>query len=144
MEEYGIITPPKGEEDTAGARRVFGEFVVLYHPLLVRIDEQLDMVISEAGPDYAEGYRPWQRALRDLLQGVYMMAKNIPLPDTERFYEALCMFSIDSAAEFIRNICIDSRLYISRIWAQQFQEHIKLLQFALSILHKAQQPQLQR
>lgn len=131
-----MITPPEGDLDTAGARRVFGEFVILYHPLLLQVEEQLDAVVDQLDPRFAEGYRPWQTALHDLLKGVYLVARNISLPNPKRFYEALMMFSLESAAEFIRNVCINSRLYISRQWAEQFHSNIKLLLFSLSILNR--------
>ena len=88
MEDYHLITPPEGEDDTAGARRVFGEFVVLYHPLLLRVEEQLDTVVDQLDPRYAEGYKPWQSALHELLKGAYLIARNIQPPNPRRFNEA--------------------------------------------------------
>ncbi|MGE0754575.1 MAG: hypothetical protein AB7L92_05385 [Alphaproteobacteria bacterium] len=144
MEDYDLISPPEGVEDTAGARRVFGEFVIIYHPLLLRVEEQLDAMVDQVDPRFAQGYRPWQTALHDLLRGAFLIARNVQPPNPRRFYEALLMFSLPSAAEFIHNICMESRFPISRQWVEKFSSNIRMLAFALSILNRDYQAEIVR
>lgn len=141
MEDLKIIIPPKGEDDTEGAQRVFEQFLVIYQPVLIRVEYYLEEVIEQAGVNYAEAYKPWHVALHDLFKGVYLTAKNIPIPDKDRFIDALRTFSFDSAIQFLSDICISCKLRLPQDWVAKFREHINLLLFSLSILARNQQPQ---
>lgn len=144
MEDLKVIIPPAGEDDTEGAQRVFEEFLTLYQPVLMRVEYYLEEVIEHAGVTYAEAYKPWQSALHDLFKGVYLTAKAVPLPDTEKFIDALRTFSFDSAIRFLSDICTSCRLKLPQDWVTKFREHINLLLFSLAILTRAQQPSLAR
>ncbi len=145
MEDYLQIMPPTDGEDIEGAHRVFEEFLVLYQPALLSVERYLETVIEEIGPDYADAYRPWHKGLHDLFQGVYLMAKKIPLPDPEAFADALRMFSFDSAVRFLWDLCISCKLALQSDWVERFREHIDMLLFSLSILNRhQQQPSLAR
>jgi hypothetical protein len=144
MEQNYRIQPPKSEEDTEGARRVFEEFLILYEPTLVRIEDYLEQVIEQAGPTYATAYRPWHKALRELLRGVYLTARNIPLPDPEAFIDAVKMFYFDSAIQFLRDICVNCRVVLQRDWMERFREHINFLLFSAAILGYRQEQTLSR
>lgn len=139
MVALAMIRPPKGETDTAGAQRVFEEFFLLYQPTLTRAERYLEKAVKELQPEYAEGYQPWLRSLQQLLRGVYLVVKKIPMPDTESFLESLRTFSFDSAIEFLRDICVSSRISLSRDWTDRFREHINLLLFSAAILNRQQQ-----
>ena len=76
--EPGII-PPLGEEDIDGARRAFGDFLVIYKPTLERIEIYLEQIIEQAGTAYAEAYRPWRQGLHELFRGATLISKKIPL-----------------------------------------------------------------
>lgn len=141
MGEYKVIVPPMNEDDTEGAQRVFEEFLVLYQPALTHIEHFLEHVMEDAGPDYADAYKPWHKALHDLFRGVYLVAKKIPLPDPEAFTEALRMFSFDSAIQFLSDVCLSCRLSLQNDWGQRFREHINILLFSVSILNRQQQEQ---
>ena len=143
MEQQRIL-PPSGENDAEGAQRVFEEFLLLYEPTLVRIEEYLEQVIEQAGPAYATAYRPWRKALRDLMRGVYLTARKIPLPDPEAFIDAAKMFYFDSASQFLRDICINCRIALQRDWVERFREHINFLLFSAAILGYRQEAALSR
>ncbi|MFW0776994.1 MAG: hypothetical protein ACN2B6_04670 [Rickettsiales bacterium] len=139
MGEELIIIPPKGEEDTEGAQRVFEQFLKLYQPTLIRVEYYLEDIIEHAGPAYAEAYQPWHDAVHSLFKGVYLQAKRIPLPDTEKFIAALETFSFDSAIKFLQDLCVSCKLKANREWVARFREHIKLLLFSMSILRRNQE-----
>lgn len=144
MEDCLTIIPPAGEDDAEGAQRVFEEFLTLYQPTLIRIEYYLEEVIEQAGVTYAEAYRPWHSAMHDLFKGVYLTAKKVPLPDTDKFIDALRTFSFESAIQFLCDICINCKLQIAKDWVERFREHINLLLFSLSIINRVQQPSLAR
>src|SRR5688572_25575221 len=100
------IVPPTDETDTNGALRVFDDFFSLYQPTLVRAEAYLEDIIEKVEPIYGEAYRPWHRALKDLMRGVYLMTRKIPLTNKESFLEALKIFSLESAIQFLKDICI--------------------------------------
>ena len=62
------IQPPRGANDTQGARRVFEDFLDIYQPTLVRVENYLEDTVRKIDPAFAEAYRPWQQALHDRLQ----------------------------------------------------------------------------
>ncbi len=144
MEEFNHITPPSGEDDIEGARRVFDEFLTLYQPVLIRVEHQLEKVIGDLDPAFAEAYRPWQVALHDLLRGAYLVAKKIPLPDLDGFMEALSMFSFESAIQFLRDICDSCRMVIEYDWVRRFREHVDMMLFSLAILNRSREAELAR
>jgi hypothetical protein len=143
MTEAGIIIPPTGEDDAEGARRVFEEFFSLYHPTLLRVEYYLEEVIDAAG-GYAQAYAPWQAALHNLVKGVYLTAKRIPLPDTQALTEALKIFTFESAILFLRDLCANCRIALTQDWPQRFREHINTLLFALAILQRQHAPAFSR
>jgi len=142
MGDHQMITPPAHGDDTEGAKRVFEQFFILYQPALTRVEHYLEHVIDQMEPAYAEAYRPWHKALRDLSQCFYLAARKIPLPDPESFMDALRMFSFDSAVEFLKDLCISCQLVLDKDWAQHFREHIDMLLFSLTILNRKQQNSL--
>ncbi len=144
MGEYGLIIPPAGEEDTEGARRIFSEFVTIYQPVLLQIDTQLEKTIGDLDPMFAEAYRPWHQALQQLIKGSHLIARKIPLPNTDSFLEALSMFSFEGAIAFLRDIGASCKLLINDEWAKRFRQYIDLMLFSLTILHKQQQVGLTR
>lgn len=144
MNDHLLIVPPSGEDDTEGAVRVFEEFLTLYQPTLIRIEFYLEEVIEQAGPEYADAYRPWHTALHDLFKGVYLTAKKIPLPNKSRFIDALKTFNFESALQFLRDLCANCKIQLSEDWVARFREHINLLLFSISILNRTEQPALAR
>ena len=138
------ILPPLDEDDIKGAERVFENFFTLYQPTLTRVDQYLKQVMREVGPVYAEAYRPWQIAIHDLASGLFLMAKKIPLPDKERFTEALSIFTFDGAVRFLYDLCASCMLQLDRDWIKRFTQHIHMLLFSLDILTRQQQPSLTR
>ena len=144
MGECSLIIPPTGENDTEGARRIFSEFVTLYQPVLLQIDTQLEKTINTLDPLYAEAYRPWQQALRQLIKCSHMIARKIPLPSTDNFLEALSMFSFEGAIAFLRDIGTSCKLLINDDWVKRFRQYIHLMLFSLTILHQKQQTGLTR
>lgn len=138
MGEYPHIRPPVCENDTEGAQRVFEEFLILYKPILITVQGHLENLMHDMGPLYADAYQPWCNALKDLFQGVYLVARKIPLPDKEAFTEALRMFSFDSAVQFLCDLCVSCRISLQRDWARYFREHIHLLLSSIAILNRQQ------
>ncbi len=144
MEGLYTITPPAGEADRLGAHRVFEDFLTLYQPALTSVEHYLTKVVDETEPTYAMAYEPWLVALRDLMQGAYLIARRIPLPDPASFIEALQMFRFEGAIHLLSDICADCRLLLSSDWAKKFHEHIDMLLFSASILFRQQHEGLQR
>lgn len=136
MELTGKMLPPTGEDDTEGAFRVFEGFLVIYQPALVGVEHYLHQAMHDMEPTFAEAYRPWQNALHDLFTGIYLTAKKIPLPDPEKFMEALRLFSFDSAIRFLHDICISCKMKMQANWSERFREHIDMLLFAANILER--------
>lgn len=144
MEDTGTIRPPTDGGDREGAQRVFEEFLTLYQPTFILVEYHLEDVIESAGPAYAQAYKPWYDALHTLFKGVYLTAKKIPLPDTEKFIDALHTFSFEGTLQFLSDLCISCKLKVTQEWLNRFREHIKLLLFSLSILHNKQAYELTR
>lgn len=144
MDAFPRIPPPHSSDDNEGALRVFNDFFHIYQPVFARVEFYLEQVITQVDPMYAQAYRPWHKSLRDLMRGVYLMARRVPLPDPDAFLDALRTFSFDSAIYFLRDICVSCKLHIERGWAQRFRENILTLLFALGILQRQHEQQLQR
>ncbi len=138
MAEHNLI-PPLGDGDVEGAKRFFKDFLSEYQPLFTKVDVYLGQLVKTA-PEYADAYLPWKRALQDLSRGVYFTVKNIPLPNLEKFLEALKMFTFEGAVHFIEDICADCKLALEREWSRRFREHIDMLLFAFVILQKGMRP----
>jgi|GEM_PF-1901741 len=134
MVETHRIIPPSGNNDQEGAQRVFEEFFLLYHPTLTRLESKLYDIVEETEPTYAEAYKPWQKALHELVRGVYLCAKRISLPDINGFKDALRMFSFEGAVQFLNDLTMRCKMSFHPDWTELFREHIKLLLFSLSIL----------
>jgi hypothetical protein len=142
MEDWNYILPPADGDDIKGAERVFEDFFTLYQPTLTQLDTYLENIVEEVGPIYAQAYRPWHIALHDLCTGIFLMSKKIPLPDKDRFMEALKIFSFDGAIQFLYDLCTSCRITLDPNWLKRFQQHINLLLMSLSILNRQQQPSL--
>jgi len=133
------IIPPTGDDDRKGAERVFQEFFAEYQVVFTKVEVYLGNVIKEV-PAYSNAYKPWQKSLRELSRGIYLINKNIPLPNSKSFLEALQMFSFEGAINFLQDICINCHLELGRNWGERFRKHIDMLLFAFSILQRQQQP----
>jgi len=144
MTDNLLITPPLDEDDTEGAMRVFDEFLTIYQPTLIRIEYYLEEIIEQAGPTYAEAYRPWHTALHNLFKGVYLVSRKIPLPNPTKFIDALKTFDFDSAVQFLYDLCANCKITLHENWVTRFKEHINLLLFSLSILSRKSQISLAR
>lgn len=120
-------------------RLVFEEFIINYQPTLKRAEEYLDDITRKIDPAFAEAYIPWKIAVHDLLKGVYLIAKKIPLQSKEKFMDALQIFSFESAVAFLADILTICHIKLERDWAEKFRIHISNLQFALANLNQKQQ-----
>ena len=132
------IIPPLGKDDVEGARRAFEAFSTLYRPALVTVEAHLDQLIEDMPPGFAAGYLPWRGALHDLVSGTYMLARKIPLPDTEGFMEALRLFSFESGIQFLRDLCLSCHIPLRPDWMQRFRQHIDVLLFAFTVMLRQQ------
>jgi hypothetical protein len=139
MGDSDYILPPSDEDDIKGAQRVFEDFFTLYQPTLSRVDNYLENIEEQVGPLYAQAYKPWQIALHDLCTGIYLVTKKIPLPDKDKFMEALKIFSFDGAIQFLYDLCASCRITLDSNWLKRFQQHINLLLMSISILNRQQQ-----
>lgn len=112
--------------------QVFEQFLMDYQPVLVKVEKYLEKVIDETDCMYREAYMPWKKALHELLEGAYYLAKKIPLPSKEEFMDALFMFSFKSTISFLSDICSICQLKLKNEWEKEFQDKINMLLFALS------------
>lgn len=126
------------------AHRVFEQFLSNYQAILVRVEDYLEEVIEKTDPAYGGAYIPWKNALHELLNGAYLIAKKIPLPNKEDFMDALCMFSFESTIKFLRDVCTICQLKLKKEWEHEFREHINQLLFTISNLNQKQQASLAR
>jgi hypothetical protein len=122
--------------DPQSAKRMAETFVEVYQVTLVAIEQHLDDVIEEAGMHYADGYRPWQQAVHDLVHGTFLLSKAKVEPDKERLSEALRIFSFESSAHFLEEICRNIGLRTERGWHEHFRTHVQMLMSALDIMPK--------
>ena len=141
MRARSLIIPPTGDDDYKGAKRVFEEFFEEYHDTLVSLEHHLDKITDETEAAYANAYKPWRNAVHELLRGVYLTVKNIPLPDTDAFLDALRMFSFEGAVHFLKDLCISCKMVLEMDWAEKFKKQIDTLLFAFSILNRTAQLQ---
>lgn len=136
-------SPLTRPEDGESAQRFFEEFFTKYQPVFTRAEVYLGNLIKEA-PDFAEAYRPWQNALRDLSRGVYFINRKIPMTNAKGFLEALKMFSLESVIHFLRDICLSCHMQLERDWAEKFREHMDMLFFSYLLLQRNKQPEMAR
>lgn len=139
METESRIASPQGEDDKQGAKHVFDEFFVIYQPVLMDVESYLKNTMEKMDSEYASAYKPWFDALENLLQGVFLTVKKIPLPDTDSFIDAIKLFTFDSAIQFLYDLCLSARIKLSNCWAEQFQKHIHMLLFSAAILFDQRQ-----
>jgi len=121
------------------SHRVFESFIVAYQPILKTAEDYLEDIVERTAPAYAEAYKPWKDALHELLRGAYLISRKIPLPNKDRFVEALQMFSFDSTIKFLCDICKLCGIKLAKDWEEDFHEYINQLLFALASLNR--QPQ---
>lgn len=131
MEPSTRIQPPVGVPDSDEARRAAETFVVVYQVTLVQVEEYLEDIIEEAGPQYAQGYQTWLESIRELSRGAVLLSKKAPLKHKERFIDALRLFSFNSAAQFVGDICRTLELDKDRKWPQEFRQEIEKLAIAV-------------
>lgn len=130
--------PEHGDLDTliGSEELLFEQFLNDYQPVLVQVEEYLDKTIEKTDYIYREAYMPWKKALHELLQGVYYLAKKSPLPSKEEFIEALFMFSFKGAIMFLRDICSICQLKLKTEWEKEFQEKINQLLTSFSTMEQ--------
>ncbi len=144
LETRLIIHPLPDQADIQEARRVFKEFSFHYQAILTTVGDYLEQV-SDTMPEFLSGaYRPWCKATRDLMSGVYLTAQRIPLPNPDDFAEALAIFSLASASRFLRDVCISCKLAIHAGWAECFHRNVSLLLQAYKVIMQAQTSQRAR
>ncbi len=108
-------------------------FVEVYQVTLIRVEQHLENIIEDAGENYARGYQPWHEALHDLVNGTFLIAKEVTPEDKESFSEALRLFSFDSSARFLHDLCLSMGIRPERGWNEKFKAHIEMLMSAMDI-----------
>lgn len=141
MGEFNHIYVPRSADDHEGAIRTFKDFTRLYAGLIEQVSQHLDASLQEVPAQVAEAYMPWQNALKDLLQGSVAIAHKMKPKNPEAFFEALQIFSLDSAVQFIRDLCLSCKIRLGQEWDTLFKEQINTLLFAYSIVMRKQQQQ---
>lgn len=132
------IAPHRYASDTDGAQRVFTEFWNLYGAQLTSAEGYLLGVMEHSG-SYAEAYRPWCRALTDLIHGVYLAARRIPLPNVKAVREAMRIFSMKSAANMLRDAIVGACVPLAAGWAARFCENMAALAGAFRVLARGRE-----
>ena len=133
---YPTIAPPASAGDTSGAIRVFSEFLDEYEQILVSADQYLQNIMDQIGPEFAPAYRPWQKGVRDLLQGVFVVTRKLPVRNAKAFADALRLFSLDSAIAMLSDICISCKIALPRHWVAAFRKNIRVLSEAFRVLYR--------
>ena len=114
-------------------KRMAQTFVEVYQVTLIRIEQHLEDIIEDAGEQYAHGYLPWHEALHDLLNGTVLIAGEVQPADRDSFVEALRLFSFDSSARFLHDLCSSVGIRTDRGWNEKFRAHIDMLMSSLDI-----------
>lgn len=133
------ITLPVSNADLDGAYRVIDEFHRLHAADLSTAHEYLNTLMTTTAASYADGYRPWQKALKEFLQGIYLLVKKVPLPNTRQFKEALLTFSLASAANFVFDLCMAAKRNLSRDWVEMFHHNILAVLASFQIISQSRQ-----
>ncbi len=123
-------------DEALQAKRMAESFVEVYQVTLIRIEQHLDNVIDHAGEQYAEGYKPWQKAVHDLVHGTFLLSKEEVKPDKESLSDALRIFSFESSVNFLDDICRTVGIRTEREWHEKFRAHVHLLLSSLDITPK--------
>jgi hypothetical protein len=134
------ILPPSGTDDMLGAQRVCKEFLWHYEPVVDTLDKHLQEMIDHMQSPFADAYKPWHQGLKDLFDGIHSLARDMPLPDPERFREALNMFSFEGALQFLNDLCLCLKLGMPAEWLRQFRQDINTLLFSATILSIPKSP----
>ena len=131
-----LHTMVEGSANADQARRMAETFVEVYQVTLIRIEQHLDSVIEEAGEHYADGYKPWQKAIHDLVHGTFLLSKEEVRPDKELLGDALRIFSFESSVNFLNDMCGSIGIRTERGWHEKFRAHVHMLISALDIAPK--------
>ena len=124
------------ESDPESAQRVLEDFVEIYQPTLLAAQNHLSQTLFKMPAQYAAAYKPWHTALQDLTRGLYLLSKKIPVPDMERFIDALHMFSFEGAINFLADLCKNCNLSLTKNWETEFRQQVDRLLFSVSILNR--------
>jgi hypothetical protein len=136
MEETDLNTDLSINGDPHDAKRMAETFVEVYQVTLIRIEQHLDDVIEEAGAQYAEGYKPWQQAVHDLVHGTFLLSKENVKPDKDTLSDALRVFSFESSVKFLDDLATSIGIRTERGWHERFRQHIHVLMSAMDIMPK--------
>jgi len=129
------IRPPEDADDAAGAVRVFQEFLGQYQNTLTSAEHYFEQVMTQVKPQFAPAYAPWQSAVKDLLQGVYIVAKRLPMHNPKALADALRLFSLDSAIAMLKDVCISCKIdIVHHQWAETFKRNMRALDEAFRVL----------
>lgn len=120
--------------------RALETFVEVYQVTLFRVEQYLEEVVEEAGPEFAAGYTPWLRSIRDLTRGAFLASNHVPLKNQEPFLDALRVFSFSSATQFLQDVCSTIGIKHDHTWAEKFKEQIRLMTVALQQGHYSETP----
>lgn len=134
--EQSDSQPSNEALEAAKAKQIAETFVEVYQVTLVRIEQHLDEVIEEAGEEYADGYKPWQEALHNLVHGTFLLAREEAKPDTEQLSDALRVFSFEGSVRFLGDLCSSVGINTERGWQERFREHIHGLMTEMNIMPK--------
>lgn len=130
MEQDTHTHPQVSEEDQESAQRALETFVTVYQVTLIRVEQYLEEIIIEVGPELSGGYKPWLHSVRDLTRGAFLLSNQTPLKQKDRFLDALRVFSFGSAVQFLNDICSTIGMNNDRKWPENFKEHIHRMMIA--------------
>ncbi len=138
MQENDLQISPFALTDRDAARQACKDFIQEYHPILSQVDNQLEKIMTQTEPLYAQAYKPWLKGLRDMCAGIFLMSKGIPLPDPAALVDALKMFCFDSTLKLLSDLCDSCKLAMKPEWIIQFRKDIDTMLFAAATLNRNQ------
>ena len=136
MDEITPIEFAGSGNNAESAKRAAETFVEVYQVTLIRIEEHLDTVIEDAGAEYADGYKPWQEAVHNLVHGTFLLSKETAKPDEELLSDALRVFSFESSTEFLHDLCTILGIKTEDNWQEKFRGHVHNLLSSLDVIPK--------
>jgi hypothetical protein len=135
MEKVSHTNNSAVASDALAAQQAAETFVEVYEVTLVSVEQYLEELVIEVGPDMSGGYKPWLHSVRNLTRGAFLLSKQAPITQMEKFQDALRVFSFNGAVQFLNDVCNTVGIQTNRTWAEEFKQHVMQLSVAANQLH---------
>lgn len=115
-------------------RQLCINFINTYYPVFADVDPYLKEQINASETRCAEAYKHLREPLHELCVGIYQLTFKEGTPEKEGLMNAVNIFSLQSSAHFIYDICVTCETPLKHDWCQQFNQDILVIKNAISHL----------